>query len=362
MAFKTNSKYNTDTLNQGFLSNEIEDTYVTHLDLNGFCTVDNNLEGVAGDIRTINRYTAAGEAKDVAEGAGNSTSDIISVGLDQIQYQIKCAQAWYQYSDEAFMRDPAAVNVGISQLGIAMFNKVNKDIFDEMKKGTLYVKASTPDFDAFVDAVAQMTVKDGAGEDAEGAQNRFINSTWAQVSWKDVAKLRKAMNNQLVYDPTLAWRRGYIGTVAGVNCFYRQDLAENTLYIGTNKAITVFNKTGIETEIAARGGGASGNANLRLNDVFTRKYYLAALTDATQIVRIGLTGATLPMTDTFVATSGQTAFALSEDANAKPTVTINGEAVAAGSVTWSSSDKDAVTLAACTAGDIVVMSYEFTVA
>ena len=165
MAYKTNSLYNTDTLNQGFLSNEIEDTYVTHLDLNGFCTVDDGLQGVAGDIRTINRYTGSGAAVDVAEGAGNSTSDIISVGLEQVQYQIKCAQAWYQYSDEAFMRDPTSVNVGIGQLGIAMFNKVNADIFDEMKKGTLYVKSAKPDFDAFVDAVAQMTVKDAPAED-----------------------------------------------------------------------------------------------------------------------------------------------------------------------------------------------------
>lgn len=361
MPYKTNSLYNTDTLNQGFVSNEIEDTYVTHLDLNRFCTVDNGLEGVAGDIRTINRYTGNGSAKDVAEGQGNGTGDIISVGLEQFQYQIKCAQAWYQYSDEAYQRDPVAVNVGISQLGVAMFNKVNSDIFDEFKKGTLYVKATTPDFDAFVDAVSQMTVKDAASEDAEGAQNRFINQTWAHVAWKDVAKLRKAMKDQLVYDPTLAWRQGYIGTVAGVNCFYRQDLEAGTLYVGTNRAVTVFNKTGVQTEIAARTGGVTGSANLRMNDLYARKYYLAALTDATQIVRIGLTGAILPMTETFIATSGQTAFDLAEDADAKPTVTINGTPVAAGDVTWSSSDKDAVTLAACTAGDVVVMSYTFTV-
>ena len=75
------------------------------------------------------------------------------------------------------------------------------------------------------------------------------------------------MKDQLVYDPTLAWRRGYIGTVAGVNVFYRQDLDEGTLYVGTNKAITVFNKTGVQTEIAARAGGATGGANLRMNDL-----------------------------------------------------------------------------------------------
>ena len=76
---KTTSLTGVDTLNQGFISNEIEDTYLSHLDLNGFCTVDNNLQGVAGDRRTIYKYTPTGTAVDVAEGVGNTAS--IAVGL-----------------------------------------------------------------------------------------------------------------------------------------------------------------------------------------------------------------------------------------------------------------------------------------
>ena len=34
-----------------FLSNEIEDQYQSHLDLQQFCTVDNNLTGVAGMVQ-----------------------------------------------------------------------------------------------------------------------------------------------------------------------------------------------------------------------------------------------------------------------------------------------------------------------
>ena len=41
-----------------FLSNEIEDQYQSHLDLQQFCTVDNNLTGVAGMVRKIHKYKA----------------------------------------------------------------------------------------------------------------------------------------------------------------------------------------------------------------------------------------------------------------------------------------------------------------
>ena len=39
-----------------YLSNEIEDLFKSHLDLNPFCQVDNSLEGTAGMKRMINVY------------------------------------------------------------------------------------------------------------------------------------------------------------------------------------------------------------------------------------------------------------------------------------------------------------------
>ena len=42
-----------------YLSNEIEDQFNSHLDLQQFCTVDNSLVGTAGLTRKINRYSAS---------------------------------------------------------------------------------------------------------------------------------------------------------------------------------------------------------------------------------------------------------------------------------------------------------------
>ena len=273
------------TLNQGFISNEIEDTYLSHLDLNGFCTIDNSLQGVAGDRRTIYKYTPSGTAVDVAEGAGNSAS--ISVALTGNEYVVKCIQDWFQYSDEAMMRDPVAVQAGINHMGIALFNKVNADVYAEMANATLGNSTAVPfTFDAMVDAVSALTIKDGAGETALDAQKRFVPTVWAIAGKAEIGKIRKACKDQLEYVPEHAWNPGYIGEVAGVTVFYKQDATADTIYVGTNQAVTVFNKTGVQTEIAARAGGATGSANIRMNDIFARKYYIAALTDATQIYKL----------------------------------------------------------------------------
>ena len=135
-------------------------------------------------------------------------------------------------------------------------------------------------------AVSALTIKDAAGENALDAQKRFVPTVWAIAGKAEVGKIRKACKDQLEYVPEHAWNPGYIGEVAGVTVFYKQDATADTIYVGTNQAVTVFNKTGVQTEIAARAGGATGSANTRMNDIFARKYYIAALTDATQIYKL----------------------------------------------------------------------------
>lgn len=286
------------TKQQGFVSNEIEDTYLSHLDLNGFCTVDNNLQGVPGDIRTIDVYGASGTAVDVAEGYGNDTS--ISTTLTPKRYQIKCAQDWFRYSDEALMRDPIAVQTGLNHMGVALFNKVNADIYGQMKSVTgddHTLSVNKPDFSAFVDAVSKLAIKDQAGEDALGAQQRFLPQVFALLGKAEIAAARKELKDELKYVEAYA-RTGYVGTVAGVNLYYKQDATTGVIMVGTRQAVTVFNKTGVNVEYAARNGGTSGTANIRMNDVYARKYYIAALTDTDQMVKMilptasGATGAT----------------------------------------------------------------------
>jgi hypothetical protein len=61
-----------------YLSNEIEDQYNSHLDLQQFCTVDNSLVGTPGMLRKINVYRATDGTEKLDMGDGNTKSIEVS--------------------------------------------------------------------------------------------------------------------------------------------------------------------------------------------------------------------------------------------------------------------------------------------
>ena len=130
-----------------YLSNEVEDQYKSHLDLQQFCTVDNNLVGTPGMIRKINVYKATDGTEKLTMGNGNTKS--IEVGYTQKQYEILLAQNRFKYYDEQAMTDPQLVPVGTRHMGTDMFNTVNKDIYAEFAKATQVVVGTKFNFDMF---------------------------------------------------------------------------------------------------------------------------------------------------------------------------------------------------------------------
>lgn len=258
------------TIYQNFvLANEIEDQYNSHLDLARFCTIDNSLVGTPGMIKKINVYTATDGTEQLAMGAGNSKD--IEVGYAQKEYEILMAQNRFKYFDEQEMTDPLVVTTGLRHMATDMFNYVNSKIFAEFNKATLTVNASAPDFGAFVDAGALLNV-----ENLEGIEK------FGFVCPKDVAKVRKALKDDLKYVTDFV-SQGYIGTVGGWNLYTKKDAAEGTIVGGTREAVTLFNKKGTEVE-------QKRDADIRQNTIWSRKYFLAALTDATKAVKITIGG------------------------------------------------------------------------
>ena len=251
-----------------FLSNEVEDQYNSHLDLQQFCTIDNSLVGTPGMKRKINVYRATDGTEKLVMGAGNTKS--IEVNFTESEYEILLAQNRFQYYDEQAMTDPMLVPVGMKHAGTDLFNTTNADIFAEFNKTGLTVEASTFGFDAFVDASAILNL--------ENLENVTI---FGFVSPKDMAKVRKALKDDLKYVEAFA-KNGYVGTVAGINLYTKKDAEEGTIIIGTKDAVTLFNKKGVEVE-------QDRDGNIRQNTVYSRKYYLAALTDETKAVKISLT-------------------------------------------------------------------------
>ena len=252
------------------LANEIEDQYNSHLDLMRFCTVDDSLVGIAGDIKKIHRYRATDGSQDLEMGEGNTKN--IEVSYTDEEYRILLTQNRFPYYDEEAMRDPNVVPVGIRHMSTDMFNATNKKVFLEFSKATRQVASATYDFAAFVDAVSML----GLPEDQEAAQSTEI---FAFINRTNEAEIRKALGEHLKYVEAFV-RRGYIGTVAGVNIYIKKDAPTNYIVIGTRSAVTYFVKKGTEVEQERT------DPNKRLTTIYSRKNYLPALTDETQAVRI----------------------------------------------------------------------------
>lgn len=247
------------------LANEIENQYNSLLDLQQFCTVDNTLAGTAGMTKKINVYSATNGTEKLAKGAGNSK--FIEVDFAPAEYKILLAQNTFKYYDEEEMEDPMVVQTGLRHGAVDMFNTVNADVFAEFNKASLTLTASAFDFGAFVDAAALLNVEnlEGLGIFA------FVNPT-------DMAAIRKALKEDLKYVESFA-RNGYVGTVAGINLYTKKDAVAGTIVGGTREAVTLFNKRGMEVE-------QDRDKDKRENKIISRKYYLAALTDATKAFKI----------------------------------------------------------------------------
>ena len=144
-----------------YLSNEIEDQFNSHLNLQQFVTVDNSLVGTAGMKRRINRYKATDGTEKLKMGEGNSKA--IEVSYADREYEIALAQNKFEYFDEQEMTDPMLVPVGVRHMGTDMFNTVNKDIFAEFNKASLSVNAKDYGFGTFADAVAKLNLEEIEG-------------------------------------------------------------------------------------------------------------------------------------------------------------------------------------------------------
>lgn len=273
-----------------YLSNEIEDQFNSHLDLQQFCTVDNSLVGTAGMKRKINRYKATDGTEKVTMGNGNTKS--IEVTYSDFEYEILLAQNRFEYYDEQEMTDPMLVPVGVRHMGTDMFNTVNADIYAEYNKATRVVVTTAFDFAAFADAQSVLNL-----EDLEGV------SVFAFVCAADMSDIRKSLKDDLKYVESFA-KNGYVGTVAGVNLYTKKDATQGTVIMATKDAVTIFNKKGTEVEQPPRD---SSDANVRKNTILSRKYYLTALTDERYAVKI-FKGTATAATETTV-TAGKTYYA-----------------------------------------------------
>lgn len=219
--------------------------------------------------KIINTYRATDGTEKLNVTQGNTKA--ITVAMSPEDYQIQLAQNRFQWYDEEAMTDPNIVPVGMQHMGTDMFNTMQADIYSELLKTSLNQAITGTDyFSAFVDAQAMLNVE---------AIDMGAPSTFAFLCVKDLAKIRKAHKDELKYVESFV-RAGYVGTIGGTNLFVKKNAIEGSIVMATKEAATLFVKTGTEIE-------RNRVANTRFNEIYSRKYYLAALTDETKCVIIG---------------------------------------------------------------------------
>lgn len=248
-----------------FMSNEIEDLYKSYLDLQDFCTIDNTLTTSEGMKRVVNVYTATDGTEILEKGQGNSKD--IEVDFIQKEYRILLAQNRFTWYDEEHMTDEMVYATGSKHSATDLFNTTNKYIYDEFLKTTNILNVTAFDFSAFVDGASMLNC-----ENLEGL------GLFSFVSPEDVGTIRKALKDDLKYVSEFV-KTGYVGTVGGVQIYTKKDALKGTITLANNEAVTIFNKEGTDVKF-------DRDEDTRRNRMFSRKYFVPALTDETKAVII----------------------------------------------------------------------------
>lgn len=249
------------------LSNKVNDILTTQVDLNSYMTIDTSLTENAGMKKIVNTYTASGEVEELAMGEGNTSE--IEVSFTPTQYDVKTYQGKFAFYDEQEMTDPMVVEVGLDGSAKTMINTFTEKAIAEFEKATLEVPSASWSFNTVVDAIAKMNL--------ESEDGLFL-----LISPADQAAVRKALKDDLKYSEGFV-RTGYIGSVCGVPVIVSKAVPANKGYLATKEAVSVFIKKDTETEYER-------DADTRKNSYWIRKVAVVALTDATKVVKITISG------------------------------------------------------------------------
>ena len=276
------------------LANEVENQFTSMIDHAIFCTVDNTLAEAPGMTKVIRKYygkvttPAAGQTPESSQKDGVATEKLalkagntkfIEMDYGSSDYTVLTAQNTGIWYDEEQMKDPYVGLVIAKRAGEDLFNTMNADImtaFGGASSGMKVTVASNDFFGAFVDAQAKLNIE---------AVDMGAPSTFALVNVAGMATLRKKLGESLKYVESFA-RTGYVGTVAGTNIYVSKIVPANKIYVATKEAVTLFVKTGTEVEDYQIYNRSSADADIRKNTMISRKYYIAALTDATKLAEI----------------------------------------------------------------------------
>ena len=251
------------------LEAKAKDLLTTSINTRNLMSIDQELAENAGMTKTINTYTYAGEAEELANGVGNTKSKRGNISYTSNDYTVKMVQQAFDYTDEDFMKDNTIVDNMLKGANQVMVNKMTSDFITAVKGsgvtlGATFAKGGKIGYDVIVDAISALNIED------ESQLFVVIPNKWKGDLRKD-ADYKSARMGEVIYN-------GQVGIIAGLPVIATKALTDRALVM-SKEAVKLFMKKDVEIE-------QDRNADTRTNSVYLRTAYVVSLVDATKIAKI----------------------------------------------------------------------------
>lgn len=245
------------------LENKMTDLVNTKLDVNALFTVDNSLETEAGLKKVVNKYTYTGKVEKLAKGAKNTTKG--GVSLAPTEYVVERYQQTFGYNDMDIMQDPYVLDVMTTGASELMANEIRDEYFAELAKISNTFKYTTFNYDAVVDALAQI------GKEVETDMFIIMGLDTKAAIRKD-ADYKASRQGEILYT-------GQFGEISGVPCLFSKLVPAGTVYITAKDQVKFFVKKAGTVE-------QDRDIETKDNTVVYERHGLMALVDETKSIKM----------------------------------------------------------------------------
>lgn len=211
--------------NNVVIENRINNILNTQLEARTLMTIDNSLQGDDGVTKKIKKYVYTGTAQAVDKDGTATAGSVAYVDKD---YVIQRVQAKFVYNDTDAMTDSKYVETGIDGMPKSMVNYANAKFFGELEKIGNAVATTAFNYNAIVDAIADMDVEDENGIYILGGND------FKKAIRKDV-ELKAVNQGEIIFN-------GQIGSLVGKPIIISKLVPEGIAYVMNNEAVTCFIK------------------------------------------------------------------------------------------------------------------------
>lgn len=245
------------------LENKMTDLVNTNLDVNALFTVDNSLATEAGLDKVINKYTYTGKVEQLAKGAKNSTRGAVSFVPEK--YTVKRYQQTFDYNDMDIMQDPYLLDVATAGAAVVMANEIKEEYFAELAKISKTHEYTTFNYDAVVDALAEI------GKEVEDGMFIIMGTDLRAAIRKD-ADYKASRQGEILYS-------GQFGTISGVPCLFSKLCGAGEAFISAKDQVKFFVK---------KDGSVEQDRDIETKDntVVYERHGVMALVDETKSIKL----------------------------------------------------------------------------